>query len=86
MLCLGIFTLARIGELIPSPQSRLKVTRRAVSIRGDHGTLRLVGTKTDHEDKGVTMHFFRNGGDCCPVTAMNAYLTGRTADTQAPYS
>lgn len=84
LLCVGIFTLARIGELVPSEQSRVKVTREAVNIRGDHGTLSLVGTKTDSERKGVTMHFFRSGGDCCPVTAMSAYLTGRSAGAKAP--
>ena len=78
LLSLGVFTLARIGELVPGSSSKLKVTRKSIEIRGDHGILRLVGTKTDHERKGVQMHFFRNKTECCPVEAMNAYLTGRT--------
>jgi len=81
LLCLGVFTLARIGELVPGHSSSLKVTRRAVQIRGDHGTFSLVGTKTDAEKKGVKMHFFRNKTECCPVEAMNAYLTGRAGSS-----
>lgn len=79
ILCLGVFTLARIGELLPSGSSKLEVTRRALVIRGDHGVLSLVGTKTDADRKGVQLHFFRNNSVCCPVAAMNAYLTGLTA-------
>ena len=78
LLCLGVFTLARIGELVPSSSSSLQVTRKAIQIRGDHGIFSLVGTKTDRERKGVQMHFFRNKTECCPVNAMNAYLTGIT--------
>ncbi len=84
LLCLGIFTLARVGELVPSQQSSLKVTRESIKIRGEHGTFTLVGTKTDSERKGVTMHFFRNGTDCCPVSAMNAYLTGKATKPEDP--
>jgi hypothetical protein len=81
LLCLGVFTLARIGELVPGRSSSLKVTRKAVQIRGDHGILSLVGTKTDKERKGVQMHFFKNKTECCPVEAMNAYLTGRAGSS-----
>jgi len=34
-------------------------------------------TKTDRENKGVTLNFFRTGQKCCPVAALSAYLTGR---------
>jgi len=76
ILCLGVFALARIGELTPGPKAELKVTIGSVTIRGDHGKLFLVGTKTDRKKEGTTLHFFRNNTDCCPVTAMRAYLTG----------
>ena len=38
-----------------------------------------VGTKTDSERKGTTLFFFRNDSVCCPLTAMTAYLTGRSS-------
>ena len=41
ILCVGVFSLARIGEL--------KVTLGSVKIKGDHGTIHLVGTKTDRK-------------------------------------
>ena len=41
------------------------------------GVLSLVGTKTDYKFKGVKLIFFRNDTECCPFTAMSAYLTGR---------
>ena len=69
LLCLGVFTLARIGELVPGRASTLKVTREAIQIRGNHGTFKLVGTKTDSERKGDEMHFFRTKTECCPVEA-----------------
>lgn len=77
ILCVGVFTLARIGELVPGHSSQLKVTLGSVSIRGERGVLHLVGTKTDREKKGVDLLFFRNNTVCCPVTAMNAYLAAR---------
>ena len=54
ILCVGIFTLARIGELLPSPSANLKVHRRALVIRGDEASLELKGTKMDRERRGVT--------------------------------
>ncbi len=83
ILCLGVFTLARIGELLPSGSSKLEVTRKALTIRGDHGVLSLVGTKTDRDRRGVQLHFFRNNSVCCPVAAVNAYLTGLTTGATA---
>lgn len=83
ILCVGFFTLARIGELVPGHNSKLLVTLACLSIKGDKGSLSLVGTKTDVERKGVELLFFRNGSSCCPVTAMNAYLTGRPATARS---
>lgn len=77
ILCVGIFTLARIGELVPGPASQLKVSLGAVSIKNDRGALFLVGTKTDRERKGVNLLFFRNNSRCCPIAAMQAYLSAR---------
>lgn len=77
ILCVGVFALARIGELVPGSSSKLKVTLGAVSVRGGKGSIRLVGTKTDWERKGVTLHFFQNDSVCCPVAAMQAYLCAR---------
>ena len=37
ILCVGVFSLARIGELVPSSPSELKVTLGSVSIRGRGG-------------------------------------------------
>ena len=37
ILCVGIFSLARIGELVPSSSSELKVTLGSVSVKGDRG-------------------------------------------------
>ena len=76
ILCVGIFTLARIGELLPSPRANLKLQRKALVVRGDEGSLELHGTKMDRERRGVTLAFFRNKTICCPVTAMNAYISG----------
>src|SRR3954462_11594838 len=76
ILCVGVFTLARIGELTPGTNAALKVLRRSVSMKGEEGALFLVGTKTDREHKGVSLRFFRNGTNCCPFSAMSAYLTG----------
>ena len=59
LLCLGVFTLARIGELVPGSSSALKVTKGSIKIRGDHGIFHLIGTKTDKDRRGVEMHFFR---------------------------
>ncbi len=83
ILCVGFFTLARIGELVPGHGSKLKVTLECLSIKEDRGSLSLVGTKTDVERKGVELLFFRNRSSCCPVTAMNAYLTGRPATARS---
>lgn len=77
IICVGVFTLARIGELVPSSSSELKVSLANLSLRGDKGSLFLVGTKTDRERKGTTLFFFLNNSLCCPVTAMTAYLAGR---------
>jgi hypothetical protein len=77
ILCVGVFTLARIGELVPGHNSKLKVDLASISLVGEKGSLKLVGTKTDHERKGVELLFFRNSSDCCPFTAMSAYLCGR---------
>ena len=77
ILCVGVFSLARIGELVPGHSSKLKVTLRAVDIKGNRGALNLIGTKTDHEQKGSTILFFGNKSSCCPITAMQAYITGR---------
>ena len=42
-------------------------------------------TKTDRKREGVTLHFFRNKTACCPVAAMNAYLTGlNTTESNPP--
>ena len=71
------FALTRIGELVPGTGSKLQVTRGSVDIRGDKGTLHLVGTKTDREMKGVRILFFRNKSACCPVSALVAYLAAR---------
>ena len=57
LLCLGVFTLARIGELVPGNSSELKVTKGSIEIRGDHGIFKLVGTKTDYSRKGVRCTF-----------------------------
>ena len=84
VLCLGVFTLARIGELLPTASSNLKMSRKDLYIRGDKGTLFLIGTKTDKERKGVELPFFRNGTDCCPIAAMNAYLTGAGLKSKSP--
>ena len=78
ILCVGVYALARIGELVPGPASELRVRLEDVSIRGSKGTLSLVGTKTDHKREGVTLFFFRNDSLTCPITAMNAFLTGRS--------
>ena len=82
ILCVGVFSLARIGELTPGPASELKVRVRDVSIKGSKGSLHLVGTKTDSERKGTTLFFFRNDSVCCPLTAMSAYLTGRSSSRE----
>lgn len=82
ILCVGVFTLARIGELAPAASSELKVPLRAASIRGDKGVLSLVGTKTDRERKGVELLFFRNDSPCCPVTAMSTYLSARPSSSR----
>lgn len=83
ILCVGIFTLARIGELVPGHDSKLKVDLNGLSMEGDRGTLRLVGTKTDHERKGVELVFFRNNSKCCPFTAMVAFLSGRPSTARS---
>ena len=77
ILCVGIFCLARIGELVPGSSSKLKVTVGSVSIRGGKGVISLVGTKTDRKMKGIKLIFFKNDSSCCPVTAMAAYLSAR---------
>lgn len=77
ILCVGIFTLARIGELVPGHGTKLKVLLGSLSMGGDKGSLLLIGTKTDHERKGIELTFFRNKSKCCPFTAMSAFLTGR---------
>lgn len=85
ILCVGVFALARVGELVPSPSSELQVPLSAVSIRGEKGSLFLVGTKTDSERKGVTLFFFRNNSPCCPLAAMQGYLAGRPkSSAEAP--
>jgi len=76
ILCVGVFTLARIGELVPSKTAKLKVTIGSLTITNNHGALSLRGTKTDLDNKGVTLYFFKNNSTCCPFTAMNVYLTG----------
>lgn len=81
ILCVGVFTLARIGELVPGHGSKLKVTLGAVKMVGNKGVLHLVGTKTDVERKGTDLLFFRNDSKCCPFTAMRAYLAARPAGT-----
>ncbi len=81
ILCVGVFALARIGELVPGHGSKLKVTLGAVKMVGNKGVLHLVGTKTDVERKGVDLLFFRNDSKCCPFTAMRAYLAARPAGT-----
>ena len=73
--CVGIFALARIGELVPGSSSKLKVTLGSADVRSSKGAIHLIGTKTDRENKGSTLFFFRNNTECCPVTAMQAYLT-----------
>ena len=70
ILCVGVFSLARIGELVPALSSGLKVTLGAVSIKANRGALFLVGTKTDRMRKGVNLLFFKNNSKCCPVTAI----------------
>src|SRR5690349_6265803 len=72
--CVGVHTLARIGELLPGESADLQVLRESLTMRVDEGSLRLVGTKTDNEHKGVTLKFCRTGGPCCPFLAMSAYL------------
>lgn len=84
ILCVGVFALARIGELIPGTGSKLQVTRGAVTVRGDKGTLSLRGTKTDREMKGVQILFFRNDSACCPVTALLAYLATHQGRNHSP--
>ena len=82
ILCVGVFALTRIGELVPGTGSKLQVTRGSVEIRGNKGTLHLVGTKTDREMKGVRILFFRNKSACCPVSALVAYLTARPPSSE----
>ena len=85
ILCVGVFTLARIGELVPGPASELKVPLSAVSIRGEKGCLFLVGTKTDSERKGISLLFFKTNSPCCPLVAMQGYLAGRPrSSAEAP--
>ncbi len=81
ILCVGVFALARIGELVPGNGSKLKVTLGAVQMVGNKGVLHLIGTKTDVERKGADLLFFRNDSKCCPFTAMRAYLAARPAST-----
>ncbi len=76
ILCVGVFALARIGELTPGKRSKLKVTVGSVSFKGTQGKILLVGTKTDRRREGITLNFFKNDSVCCPITAMRAYLTG----------
>lgn len=83
IICVGVFTLARIGELVPGNGSKLKVTLASVTMGSGKGILSLVGTKTDYKFKGVKLIFFRNDTDCCPFTAMSAYLTGRPGTNQS---
>lgn len=83
ILCVGVFALARIGELVPGNGSKLQVTLGSVSIIGDRGVISLVGTKTDRERKGVKLFFFRSWKVHCPVTAMVAYLSGRAGASRA---
>ena len=77
ILCVGVYTLARIGELVPGPASELKVRVADLSMRGGRGELFLVGTKTDVMRRGVTLYIFRNDTSSCPFTAMRSYLAGR---------
>lgn len=83
ILCVGVFALARIGELVPGHGSKLKVTLGAVKMVGDKGVLHLVGTKTDVERKGTDLLFFRNNSKCCPFTAMKAYLAARPSGSSS---
>ena len=39
ILCVGVFALVRIGELVPGSGSKLKVMLKSVSILGDRGEL-----------------------------------------------
>ncbi len=77
VLCVGFFTLARIGEVVPGTSSKLKVTLGSVSMRGKKGVLFLVGTKTDRMRKGMSLVFFKNKSCCCHFIALSAYLAGR---------
>lgn len=77
ILCLGFFTLARIGELVPGASSQLKVTLGSLSMKGKKGVLFLVGSKTDRMRKGMNLVFFKNKSKCCPFIALSAYLAGR---------
>ena len=43
ILCVDVFALARIGELVPGHGSKLKVTFGAVKMVGNKGVLHLVG-------------------------------------------
>jgi hypothetical protein len=75
--CVGVFTLARIGELVPSSSSELKVAIGSLSLSGTMGSIFLVGSKTDYKRQGITLKFFSNDSKCCPVSAMQAYVIGR---------
>jgi hypothetical protein len=77
ILCVGVFTLARIGEMVPGSGSKLKFTLNSLTMRHNKGSIFLVGTKTDVARKGMRLLFFRNNSVCCPYTAMNAYLSAR---------
>ena len=39
ILCVGVLSLARIGELVPGQSSKLKVTLGAVDIKGNRGAI-----------------------------------------------
>ncbi len=59
ILCVGVFSLARIGELLPGHGSKLRVTVDTVTMRDGKGSIHLIGTKTDVHRRGMHLTSLR---------------------------
>jgi hypothetical protein len=71
-LCLGVFLLLRIGELLGRKGEELLCEDWRSN--GKHGVLRLRTSKVDRIGKGVYLLCTKPGGPCCPFAAMEVFL------------
>lgn len=73
IMCLGVYGLLRLGELLPSSILSKQLTTSSIRwYSSTHASLHLKSSKTDPFGEGYTIHYFANGDITCPIEALRA--------------